>query len=75
MSHTARIGGSCLAAAGITCMTCRDVCPEQAISVGMLRGGIFLPDLDATACTGCGACVAPCPGEAIVLQPLEVENA
>jgi Pyruvate/2-oxoacid:ferredoxin oxidoreductase delta subunit len=75
MACSARIGETCLALAGIACMVCRDVCPEQAISLNLHRGGVFLPQLDAETCTGCGACVAPCPGAAIVMQPLETDHA
>jgi ferredoxin-type protein NapF len=28
-------------------------------------GGVATPAVDATSCTGCGACVAPCPVAAI----------
>jgi len=56
---------ACLVHAGIACMTCRDVCPELAISMRPRMGGPFLPELDEAACTGCGECVAHCPADAI----------
>jgi len=50
-------------AQAIPCNPCETACPEQAISIGtpLTR----LPVLDEDACTGCGLCVAICPGLAI----------
>ncbi|WP_380058112.1 ferredoxin-type protein NapF [Falsihalocynthiibacter sp. SS001] len=67
MAHIAQITNDCFVEAGIACMTCRDVCPEIAITVRPQLGGIFMPILNAADCTGCGACVAPCPANAITL--------
>lgn len=60
------IGEGCLAFAGIVCHTCREICPEGAIRLELARGAAPRPILDAARCTGCGACVAACPGRAIV---------
>lgn len=64
------ISQACLAYAGIICMSCRDVCPEQAIRFLPRRGGAFLPEVVAAACTGCGACLLPCPAGALSLAAL-----
>jgi ferredoxin-type protein NapF len=48
-------------------MSCRDACPEQAIVFRPRIGGVFVPDPTEEACTGCGACIAPCPTQAILL--------
>jgi len=50
-------------AQAIPCNPCVTACPEQAISIGtpLTR----LPVLMEDACTGCGLCVAICPGLAI----------
>ncbi len=80
MGHVMQISAGCLVHAGIACMSCRDVCPEQAITVQPRIGAVFLPRIDAASCTGCGACSASCPAEAILAvqreaQESEVENA
>jgi len=67
----AAISDACLARAGIACMSCRDACPEQAIRPQLRRGGPFLPEVAGSACTGCGACIPPCPAHAIALSGRE----
>jgi len=57
----ARIGGDCLSAGGVTCRVCGDRCDAEAIQFELLVGGRANPIIDLAACTGCGACVAPCP--------------
>lgn len=47
----------------IPCNPCVDVCRFHAISID---GSITeLPRLDEFKCTGCGLCIAVCPGQAI----------
>ena len=75
MAHRAVIADSCLARRGPTCMSCRDACPEEAIRFAPRAGGPFLPVLDAGLCNGCGACIAPCPGDAIAARPREAAHA
>ena len=75
MQHVAAISDACLARRGVTCMTCRDACPESAIRFQPRAGGPFLPVLDAGLCTGCGACIGPCPSSAIAARPREVAHA
>ncbi|MEL7623969.1 MAG: 4Fe-4S binding protein [Clostridiales bacterium] len=47
----------------IPCNPCEAACPFGAIGVG--EPITSLPVLDEEKCTGCGACVAACPGLAI----------
>ena len=46
----------------IPCNPCELACPFEAIKVPKLIG---LPELDEDKCTGCGTCIALCPGLAI----------
>ena len=49
----------------IPCNPCVDSCPQKAIHI---RGDINgIPELDFERCTGCGLCLAQCPGLAIFL--------
>jgi len=47
----------------IPCDPCEACCPRGAIKVGGDMNN--LPSLDAAKCTGCGLCIAACPGLAI----------
>lgn len=47
----------------IPCNPCEGICPFHAITVGDQITN--LPHLDEDKCTGCGLCVANCPGLAI----------
>ncbi|HIE30570.1 TPA: FAD-dependent oxidoreductase [Candidatus Poribacteria bacterium] len=49
----------------IPCNPCETSCPSHAIIVG--KPITNLPKLDPDKCTGCGICIACCPGLAIVL--------
>ena len=49
----------------IPCNPCENACPFGAIKVGDPITN--LPTLDEEKCTGCGTCVAMCPGQAIFL--------
>ena len=49
----------------IPCNPCEPACPQGAIYVG--RPITNLPQIDAEKCSGCGICVAACPGLAIFL--------
>lgn len=64
---TVVVSEDCLVRARIVCMSCRDICPEQAIRLRPSLGGLFLPEVVESACTGCGTCIDRCPAGAITL--------
>jgi Fe-S-cluster-containing hydrogenase component 2 len=49
----------------IPCNPCESACPRSAIKVG--EPITALPIVDEDACSGCGICVAQCPGLAIFI--------
>ncbi|MDH4133354.1 MAG: ferredoxin-type protein NapF [Gammaproteobacteria bacterium] len=64
---------TCLAARGVLCALCVDQCPTRAIRF-LPQRAISIPRFDLSACTGCGACIAPCPVSALSLHALPTEN-
>lgn len=62
------VSSACLSAAGITCRVCGEQCETSAIRFVLAVGGVATPMVDGASCTGCGACVAPCPVSAIEIQ-------
>jgi ferredoxin-type protein NapF len=71
--HIAVIGDKCFPARGIVCQSCGDACPEAAIHFRLRHGGPALPIVDADRCSGCGACIAACPAEAIAAAVIDRE--
>ena len=64
-NHVALINDACLPRQGIECRICGDFCDARAIRFHPATNGAWLPAIEAARCTGCGACVAPCPTRAI----------
>ncbi len=56
---------NCLAMQQVVCESCRDNCDADAIRFRPRLGQVAIPEIDAAACTGCGACIAACPETAI----------
>lgn len=63
----ATIGEGCIARKSVECRICGEQCGESAIRFVPQAGGIAQPQLDTSRCTGCGACVGPCPVAAITV--------
>lgn len=70
-SYLATIDESCLAARGIVCRVCEEHCDSRAIRIRLVVGGGATPAVEPALCTGCGACVAPCPAQAIAVRPID----
>jgi ferredoxin-type protein NapF len=65
---TALISDKCLPRRGVICQSCKDACPASAIVVAPAK--VPAPVVDLDRCTGCGACVAVCPVDAIAVAAL-----
>ncbi len=69
--QVATVSDQCLALQGVECRACGDSCEYVAISFQLQIGGTAKPLLDESHCTGCGACVKPCPSDAITIKTWE----
>lgn len=69
------IDETCLAKRGVVCRTCGDRCEPRAIRFHLAPGGVSQPDVTMEDCTGCGDCVAACPGRSITMTPNTVTYA
>lgn len=74
-AHTISIGETCLPRTGTECRSCQDACPEAAIRFPVRLGAPAEPVLEAGLCSGCGACLAQCPVDAIRAAMPEPEAA
>jgi ferredoxin-type protein NapF len=72
--QTASINDSCLAKQGVDCRVCEETCEPFAIQFKPLLGSVAQPKIELESCTGCGACVASCPTQAIKVNAIEVQN-
>lgn len=66
--YKALIGPTCLPHHGVECRVCGDYCDARAIRFTPRIGGSPLPEINTEKCTGCGACIAPCPVTAITVR-------
>ncbi|WP_413699212.1 ferredoxin-type protein NapF [Psychromonas sp. KJ10-10] len=60
------INDTCLAYQKIYCRSCAESCEAQALTFQV--GISEIPRIDIDLCTGCGACVAPCPSKSISVK-------
>ena len=63
----AQISDRCATRQGVACRVCDDRCQTVAIRFSPRLGAPPMAEIDAALCTGCGACLAPCPMKAISL--------
>jgi len=68
------IDDTCFARSGVHCQTCADACAQRAIRFHPVHGLPPVPRVDRDACTGCGACVQPCPAGAIRIAPARAHH-
>lgn len=66
--YKALIGPACLPQKGVECRVCGDYCDARAIRFTPRIGGSPLAEIDPEKCTGCGACVVPCPVAALTIR-------
>lgn len=66
--QTAQINESCLSLKGVECRSCGDMCDYGAIKFRLQLGGTAKPILNLDDCSGCGACIKPCPVNAIEMN-------
>lgn len=62
------VNPDCLSIQGITCRSCADHCEKKAIRFQLQLSGIAAPIISQQECTGCGACVLPCPVDALIIK-------
>lgn len=67
--YKAIVGEDCLPRQGVECRVCGDFCDARAIRFPPRLGGSPHPEIASERCTGCGACVAPCPTLAMTVKP------
>ncbi len=61
----AKVKQACLSLHQVSCRSCQDSCAYRAIKFELKPGLIPQPEINDQLCTGCGACVSPCPSFAI----------
>lgn len=58
----------CIASQGVECRVCGEACAARALVFRPRLGGVALPEIDTDRCNGCGACIAPCPMQALSIK-------
>ena len=66
-----RVNHTCIAQKGVVCQVCGDQCLERVFRFRPRLGGAVQMEMSADKCTGCGACIAPCPVDALTLYRRE----
>ncbi|MHB1140416.1 MAG: ferredoxin-type protein NapF [Sulfuricaulis sp.] len=71
----AGVTAQCLTHQGVECRVCGEQCEAGAIRFRFAPGGVAQPQVDPAVCNGCGACVAPCPVQAISIYHAREQGA
>ena len=67
-ARKAQVVSHCFSWQGALCRLCETQCPQGAIRFKPAFGGFALPEVDGDVCNGCGACLAVCPTNAIIIK-------
>ncbi len=62
------LGPACVAQQGVVCQICKEQCGEQVFTFKPRIGGTYQMVIASERCSGCGACIAPCPVGALTLR-------
>ncbi|MBT4890816.1 MAG: ferredoxin-type protein NapF [Rhodospirillales bacterium] len=67
----------CISDKGVVCHICPEKCDAKAIGFDRTaaRGILGKPNINQSICTGCGACIAPCPVGALSLSTIQHNEA
>ncbi|QLG87751.1 ferredoxin-type protein NapF [Chitinibacter bivalviorum] len=68
------IASDCMAQQGVDCRVCGEMCDAKAIHFQLSLGRVAQPIIESDLCTGCGACVAPCPSAAIKMVQRQAQT-
>lgn len=69
LPYIAYVNNDCLSARGIVCRVCASACDNDAMTFRPALGGKSTLEINPETCSGCGACVAPCPVDALTIAP------
>ena len=65
---SADITADCLLNKSVACRACTDTCDTRALRFKLQAGTVGSISIDASQCTGCGACASVCPVDAIAFS-------
>ena len=68
-NYHAAVNDKCLTYNDVSCQSCQDSCEPRAIRFQYSVGKPPTPEINHDACTGCGACIAICPSQAVEIKP------
>ncbi|MBT3347883.1 MAG: ferredoxin-type protein NapF [Thiotrichales bacterium] len=71
-SMEVRLAHTCIAQRGVVCQVCGDQCLEEVFKFRPRVGGAVQMEMSTDKCNGCGACIAPCPVDALSLHHREI---